>query len=262
MEPAQDIVIGIEDIESAIADNRFVIYYQPQISVNDHKIYGAEALTRLIHPVHGLLAPHYFIETSEQDARVAANLFYYICKDAAGWLQEPQLSDWRFSINVSLRTMLGETFKERLAAIFDRGAANRITLELTESEELCSSYSDLRRLFAELQRSGFRIAFDDFGKGQRHLFDVLHLPVDIVKLDRAFVTALSAHAQLSGLFRPLLQEFHSRGILTVIEGIELQEQYRAWRALGIDAVQGYIVGKPMPMELLIDRTTGIESHRY
>ncbi|MGK5680503.1 putative bifunctional diguanylate cyclase/phosphodiesterase [Actinoplanes sp. URMC 104] len=231
------------ELREAIRDEQLFLLFQPIVTLgDDHRVLGAEALVRWAHPAHGTLAPDAFIPLAERTGLIVP-LGRWVLRAA---LRE--MAHWPagtlININISARDLREADLPAFVAALLDEHgiAADRVTLELTESMPLEPGES--LTALAALRALGVKVALDDFGTGSSPLSLLHDVPVDELKLDRAFTQAapdggIPVAAGVAHLAQAL-------SLHAVAEGVETEEQADRLRDLGFPAAQGYHFGRPMP----------------
>jgi diguanylate cyclase (GGDEF)-like protein len=238
-----------EHIPYAVERDEIVVHYQPQVDLQTGRCHGVEALARWQHPRLGLVAPLEFIPVAERSGAIepiGAHVLRTACAQAAEWSELPGLGDLRLSVNVSARQLAGDSLPAIVrAALAASGlAADRLTLELTESELLEGALAVDR--LVEIADLGVRIAIDDFGTGYASLAYLRSLPVHQVKIDRSFVPhAEDAPPGADDVARAVLLVGQTLGLETIAEGVELSEQASALETAGVQIAQGFLFARPM-----------------
>jgi diguanylate cyclase (GGDEF)-like protein len=259
------------ELRRAFDRDELRVYYQPVVRLASGRLVGAEALVRWHHPERGLLAPSEFIPLAE-DTGLVVPLGRWVlrqaCREAAAWRSArptpPGVAGARaqrpgaggaagaerglsVSVNLSARQLQGsDLVRDVEAALAESGLApGELTLELTESVLLRDSASALACL-AELKAMGVRLAIDDFGVGYSSLSYLQQFPVDLLKIDKAFVDAAGRQAHEPVLVRAMVSLAGTLGLECVAEGIERQAQHDALRSLGCEFGQGYLFARPLP----------------
>ncbi|MFG1924921.1 putative bifunctional diguanylate cyclase/phosphodiesterase [Cryptosporangium sp. NPDC048952] len=242
-----DVHSGAENREmvDALPAGEFVVVYQPIVDLPTGAVIGAEALLRWKHPLRGSIPPVEFIPLAEESGFIL-DLGRWVlraaCEEAAGWsfAENP-----RISVNVSGRQLHDLNFVPDVRRILaDTGLApTRLVLEVTESMLEADAPVALAALEA-LRADGVRIAVDDFGTGYSSLSRLDRLPVDILKIDRAFVTALRRESAVAPVITAIVALANALGMSTVAEGIEEPFQAAALIAHGCGAGQGWLYGRP------------------
>jgi len=237
-------------LRSAVVDKDLVVHYQPIVDLRSASIAGFEALVRWQHPTKGLLSPEAFIPFAEQIGLVES-IDHFVLAQACGQLvQWEEMGivgpDCAVSVNLSTRNMVdGEIAAVVAEVLADTGlrAANLI-LEITEGTMMKDIESALRQLDS-LKALGLRISVDDFGTGYSSLAYLQRLPIDILKIDRTFVAAMTETSQPVGLASAIIRIAETLGQTTIAEGVETAVQVDQLVALGCHLGQGYHLGVPL-----------------
>ena len=233
------------EVRSAVSESQFELHYQPIVELDTREIVGVEALVRWRHPERGLLAPAAFVPFAEQ-AGLAVPIGSWVvreaCRQGAAW-QRPG-RPFTIAVNISGRQLQDpELVHVVRAALAESGLPPRnLSLEVTESTLMLHTDATLATLRA-LKALGVRIAIDDFGTGYSSLACLQQFPIDVLKIDRAFVHALGADGDAENggptLARVVLALAHTLGLRAVAEGIEDERHVRGLRALGCRLGQGF-----------------------
>ncbi|GGA85989.1 hypothetical protein GCM10011369_30040 [Neiella marina] len=234
-------------LKQAIANDGLTLAYQPQVSANE-QLYGAEALVRWHDAELGFVSPAEFIPIAEESGLIHQLGDWVIQKslsDLMNW-QQQGLQIGHLSINVSPWQFALSGFADRLIELVQvKGLqAKHICIELTESSLL----TDLKETIAKLNKLrayGFRVALDDFGTGYSSLAYLRDLPIDILKIDKAFIDELELH-QSSPLTESMIAIGQHMSLDVVAEGVESASQVAKLKQLGCDVYQGYYFAKPLP----------------
>jgi diguanylate cyclase (GGDEF)-like protein/PAS domain S-box-containing protein len=242
------------DLRGALGRQEFELHYQPVVSLSDASVTSCEALLRWTHRDWGAVSPVEFIPLAEENGLIVP---------VGAWVLGTalrQLADWRLtdsrigmSVNVSARQLTDEGVGLMVAAwLAETGVpASALCLEVTETAVLADPARAATRL-GELRALGVRIAFDDFGTGYSSLRHLSQLPVDVIKLDRTFVSALS-HPDGRGdraVLVAVTAAARELGISVVAEGVEEAEQLEELHRAGCGFAQGYLFAHPAPPGLL------------
>ena len=236
----------LHDMRSALEQGRFLVHYQPQARI-DGEIIGFEALARWNHPTRGHVPPSEFIPLAEESGLIAPIgewILRAACREAATW--PPHL---HVAVNLSpVQFRHGDLAGLVHQVLIDTGLApNRLELEITESvliDDLSRALSILRRLKA----LGVRIAMDDFGTGYSSLSTLQAFPFDKIKIDRSFIANLERNAQAATIVRAVLALGRGLNLPVVAEGVETQAQLAFLSHEDCAEVQGYLLGRPLPIE--------------
>jgi len=236
----------------AIADGELFLRYQPIVELATGELHGVEALVRWQHPARGELAPAAFLEVAERSeviGELGAFVLDAACRQAVGWQQlaatlgrpAPYVS-----VNMSARELASPSLIERVRDVLaDTGTyPSLICIEITESA-LVDDPDVTVALLAGLKTLGVRLAVDDFGTGYSSLSWVHRFPIDMLKIDRSFVSPIGRDTQLEALLGGVELFARSLDLLTVAEGIETAEQADKLTELGFAFGQGFHFARPM-----------------
>lgn len=238
-------------LRAARQRDEFELHYQPLVRAEDATVRGAEALLRWRHPSHGLVSPGDFLPVIE-DSDLLEPIGCWVLERAARqgrqWAEQNRHGEnLTMSVNVSARQLTQSSFLEtagRAAAeLGDVGGT--LQLELTEAAVMEDAEAG-RQVLERLRGTGARLAVDDFGTGYSSLRYLHELPVDTLKIDRAFVCLPRDEACESAIARTIVALAESLDLTTVAEGIEEGHQAQQMIRLGVDHLQGYWFGKPLP----------------
>jgi diguanylate cyclase (GGDEF)-like protein len=238
-------------LHRALDRGEFVMHYQPIVHMTTGALYGVEALARWQHPERGLVYPGEFIEAAEETGLIIALgawAFETACMQSAAWAAMPRDGDpVLMSVNLSARQCGHLDLVSSFGAILDRTGADpaSICLEITETALMEDIEASTVTLSA-LKALGLRLALDDFGTGYSSLRALQHFPVDVVKIDRSFVTPMEHDPQEAAIVAAVISLSHALGLRTVAEGIETIAQVDRLRGLGCDLAQGFYFAKPGP----------------
>jgi EAL domain-containing protein (putative c-di-GMP-specific phosphodiesterase class I) len=226
-----------------------VVYYQPIVDLHTTEVAGYEALVRWQHPTRGLVQPIDFIGLAERTTVIAdidERVRRDACRDAATWAARTTAVPARFmSVNLSGRELLLPDLPDRVSRVLDgSGLAPRsLVVEVTESFFIGDAEANTRQL-NQLKDLGVRIALDDFGTGYSSLAYLRRFPIDIIKLDKAFVDELPDGERGRRLVDSVLHLASALGAVAEAEGIETEDQAACLVALGWEFGQGYYFGRP------------------
>lgn len=231
------------DMRRALALQQFRLVYQPQVDLHTGKLAGFEALLRWEHPVRGTVSPVEFIPIAEETGeirRIGAWVILQACQQASLWPAELTVA-----VNVSpLQFDDGQLPAHIKEALSHSGIApERLEVEVTEGLLFHNPDAALAQL-TELRQLGVDIAMDDFGTGYSSLSHLSRFPFTKVKIDQSFVRG-DADDRTQALVTCIISLGASLGMKTLAEGVETPEQYRRLQAAGCDAVQGYLISRPM-----------------
>jgi EAL domain-containing protein (putative c-di-GMP-specific phosphodiesterase class I) len=209
-------------------------------------IIGFEALTRWLHPARGFVPPSDFIPLAEESGLIVEMgewILREACREAASWPQPLQIA-----VNLSpAQFMHGDVVGLVHAILLETGLApGRLELEITEGV-LIEDFERGLALLRRLKALGVRISMDDFGSGYSSLSYLQAFPVDKIKVDRTFVINLGLNPQSAAIISAVIDLGHGLEMSIVAEGVETPDQLAFLAAEGCDAVQGYLIGKPLPI---------------
>ncbi len=238
------------ELRQAIAQNEFEIYYQPQIDLETRALIGAECLIRWNHPAHGLVMPGDFLQVAELSGLIVPIgelVIRAACEQSVAW-QKKGLPPIRLSINVSLTQLRRGDLEKAVSKILDETGADSKFLEFEVTEEVASenNLARIAKILWALKEKGIQIAIDDFGTGYSSLSHLKNFPVDILKIDRSFVSDMCGNLQDIAIVRTIVQLGHSLGLRVIAEGVETEGQIAALRREGCEQAQGFYFGRPIP----------------
>ena len=245
----------IGQLERAIDNNELWIAYQPKLDLAWNRIIGAEALVRWTHPERGTVGPDEFIIAAETHNRID-KLTAFVLDRALSATNEIHYIEPNFTIAVNLSAQLLEspTLINMVQAAIrkNRFPADKLVLEITETAHLARSKIALSTM-AQFRAMGIHLSVDDYGTGNATMDYLKLLPSDEVKIDRSFVSGICSDAQDRIMVQSTIKMVHDLGRRVVAEGVETQDVMDQLRALGCDMVQGYLVGKPVPLGVFIQQ---------
>ncbi|MER7276854.1 bifunctional diguanylate cyclase/phosphodiesterase [Dactylosporangium sp. NPDC000244] len=249
------------DLARAISEHQFIVHFQPIVDLASGRVIAAEALTRWQHPDQGPLSPDRFLGAIERSGQLAA------FADAVLDQALIAVTDWAdaghqipVAVNVSPRSLLDPSFPDAVARrLSARGVpASALVIELTESVTL-SKLEVVDEVLAALRDQGIRLALDDFGTGFSSLATLARVPVDELKIDRSFVSAMNASAP-GAVVRSTIDLGRSLDLLVVAEGVEREDQRQQLWELGCPAGQGHLFARAMPADRLLAHLNRGEGH--
>ncbi len=246
------------ELRRSIPQGELVLHYQPQVTLATGAIGSVEALVRWNNPREGLMPPDRFIPMAEEmgiihplTAWVLDNALSQLCKWLAAGL------DISISINVSPRCIEDHSMEEMVtrALATSKVEARRLTLEITEGVAMAAAAA---KSLARLSEIGVRLSLDDFGTGYSSLLYLMRLPIDEIKIDRSFVSALATDADSAAIVRSAVGLGHNLRLRVVAEGLQDRAAEAILIEAGCDAAEGFLVGRPMnepeTTALLIERS--------
>lgn len=240
-------------LRKAIFRDEFIVYYQPKLDMASMQIVGMEALVRWQHPEMGLLPPGKFIPLAEETGLISVITERVLSKatlQLKAW-SDAGLGNYQVAVNIPPQQLhKGNLLQLLRQALDDSGLpAQQLEIELTESS-LIDDPELAIRLFREVRHEGISIALDDFGTGYSSLGHLRHFPLDVLKIDRAFIRDVESDNSQAAIVRAIIVMAHELGMRVVAEGIETPRQFAFLKAQNCDYVQGYFISKPVPADIM------------
>ena len=239
------------DLRRALERDEFRVWYQPIVSLANHRLVGVEALVRWQHPERGLVAPGEFLDVAAEvglTSQIDEWVLREACRQGRDWLRTGTLSaSATISVNLSAKAFARESLVEHVLGILrETGyAAAGLRLEITEGAAIEDAVR-ARTVLAELRASGVRISLDDFGTGYSSLSYLQSLPLDTLKIDRSFVAGIGTDEDKGEIVKLIVGLARTLGLEIVAEGTETAAQVEYLRLLGCQFGQGYFFAKPAP----------------
>ena len=241
------------DAKTALENNEFLVYFQPKYDVDTEKIIGAEALVRWEHPVRGILSPGSFIPVFEYNGFIVDLDLYVldkVCELISAWLKVG-ITPVCISVNLSRMHLYEQDMVAKLTEVVNRYNVppEYIEFELTESA-FYEETDRLLRIMSEIKEAGFRLSMDDFGSGYSSLNLLRRLPVDVLKLDKAFFDNGEEHDEARGkrIVMHVISMAKDLEMEVVAEGVETKDQKDFLQGAKCDMIQGYYFARPMPLK--------------
>lgn len=247
------------DLRFAVERDEFELYYQPIVGLRNANLVGFEALVRWNHPKRGLVPPDEFIPICENTGLIVpmtVNILRSACNQVAKWQKALQTNDpLSVAVNLSGKHFAHQDLVDQIREVLNTSGINPLSLklELTESAVMENAESAILML-KQIKETGVQISIDDFGTGYSSLSYLHRFPIDLLKIDRSFVSAMETNVENSEIVRTVVALAKSLNLKVVAEGIETLHQFHQLRILGCDYGQGYLFSKPMPVadiELMI-----------
>lgn len=243
-----ELLTGLRD---ALREQQFRLYYQPQVDAEGH-ITGVEALIRWERPGLGLVSPADFIPVAEESGLIQPIGLWVLetaCRQLACWAASPDKAKLTIAVNVSAIQFNRADFVGQVLAILQRTGANpqQLKLELTESL-LVDKVDNVIAKMSELKAQGVGFSLDDFGTGYSSLAYLRRLPLDQLKIDRSFVRELLEDPNCVAIAQTIIVLGQTMKLLVIAEGVETENQRALLANLGCYAYQGYLFGRPLPIE--------------
>ena len=245
---AGDRLRTMEELRTALAEDQLLVHLQPQVSLRDGRVVGAEALVRWQHPTRGLLAPAELLPAAEQAGLLrplAQTVLELALTAAASWWGEHRVP---VSVNLSVADVTDLDLPAAVAAALARHGlpAEALTLELVE-DTLMAEPERGRTVLGELRSIGVRTSIDDYGTGYSSLAYLRGLPADELKLDRSLTADVDVDPRAAAIVRHTVALAADLGLDLVVEGVEDAATGAALARLGCDVAQGFAIARPMPV---------------
>jgi diguanylate cyclase (GGDEF)-like protein len=242
------------DLNIALKENEFELYYQPQVDVKSDLIIGAEALIRWHHPKKGMISPFKFIPVAEETGLIVA-IGEWVLKEACRRIKELQddpNTPERFkkiSVNISSKQFRLPSFTTDVKTIIDETKIDPsfLELEVTEGALISNLDSAIEKMLI-LKELGIKFSIDDFGTGYSSLTYLKKLPVDIIKIDKSFISNMHADSNDKVLTQTIIQMSQNLRLGLIAEGVEKIEHLNFLEEKGCQSYQGYFFCKPIPFD--------------
>lgn len=240
-----------KDLRKALERDEFLLYYQPQVTLPDRKIIGAEALIRWIHPQKGMIPPDKFIPIAEESGLIIDINKWVIqtaCRQNHEW-KNLGLSPVRIAVNLSGYQLANQNIIEVIKEALDSVGLEPKNLEIEITENiLMQEEVDTVGILNQLKELNLQIALDDFGTGYSSLSYLTSFPVDVIKIDRSFVMGCIEQKNNLIIIKAIIAMGHSLGMRIIAEGIETADQLELMNLYGVDEAQGYFFKPPVPQD--------------
>jgi diguanylate cyclase (GGDEF)-like protein/PAS domain S-box-containing protein len=239
-----------DDLRRAIKAKQFILFYQPQVERG--RLTGAEVLIRWQHPTRGMVRPDEFIRSAEDSGLILPMGDWVLeaaCAQIASWAGREETAHLSLSVNISALQFRQPEFTEQVLATLERTGANPrdLKLELTESM-LVDNFEEVIQKMTELKSHGLSFSLDDFGTGYSSLAYLKRLPLDQLKIDRAFVRDMLMDASSGAIAQAILSLGRAMNLSVVAEGVETEEQRSFLTDLGCHCFQGFLFSQPLPVD--------------
>jgi diguanylate cyclase (GGDEF)-like protein/PAS domain S-box-containing protein len=245
----------VSQLHKALDRHEFSIVYQPKLSLSSGRMTGVEALLRWSNAELGAVAPSTFIPLAEETGLIVP-IGEWVLREALSELRRWEragVGDVSVAVNVSMLQLLRGDLPTllRQAVAQSHVRPDRIVLELTESMVMANAEQSITTLRA-LKDLGISIAIDDFGTGYSSLSQLKRLPIDTLKIDKAFVGDITIDADDEAITSTVITMAHSLGLEVIAEGVETREQLEYLRERGCDEIQGFLVSRPLPGDSMLE----------
>lgn len=250
------------DLRFAIERNEFELYYQPIVDLKEASLSGFEALVRWNHPQRGLVPPNEFIPISESTGLIipmTVQILHSACRQVVAWKQKlPIGTPLSVAVNLSGKHFAHPELVDQINTVISETGIDpsSLKLELTESAVMENAETAILML-KQIKETGVQISIDDFGTGYSSLSYLHRFPIDLLKVDRSFVSAMEENTENGEIVRTVIALASALNLKVVAEGIESVHQFHQLRVLGCQYGQGYLFSKPLPAQdierLIADR---------
>jgi EAL domain-containing protein (putative c-di-GMP-specific phosphodiesterase class I) len=232
-----------------------VVYYQPIVDLRKGRLRGFEALLRWMHPEKGMVMPDEFIPLAEDSGLIVPIGMWVLeesCKQAEIWqMRYPEFNAMSLSVNLSCKQFLQSDLATRVDEVMKQTHVDESTislnLEITETVVMQNA-SCSTDIFRDLKALGIKLAVDDFGTGYSSLAYLQSFPVDMLKIDKQFVSRIDSNKDSYAIVKTVVDLSSNLGLAVVAEGVETQEQFRLLSEMGCQYAQGYYFSRPVPAE--------------
>jgi diguanylate cyclase (GGDEF)-like protein len=245
----------LEELRAGLDRDELILHYQPKVHLASGRITGVEALVRWNHPYRGLVYPDGFLSLAENAGligRLTERVIEVALAQCRAWWDEEL--DLTVAVNLSTSNLQDTRLPGRVADALARHGVPPAALDLEVTEEvLIREAARATQVLGELRAMGIRLAVDDYGTGYSSLAYLHALPVDDLKLDRAFVAHCDTDARSAAIVKSTVELAHNLGMRMIAEGVESEAVLDRLRQWGCDVVQGYHLGRPQAPEHLTPR---------
>ena len=253
-----------QDLRVALTEEQFELHFQPQIDLRDGQVCGVEALVRWTHPEHGLMPPGRFIPLAEETGLIVPLgkwILRQACEHAAKWNRLG--FGLRVAVNLSARQFNDEHLPTLINELLSEIGLppELLELELTETM-LVNDVESANRILHTLKGLGVTLSLDDFGTGYSSLAQLKRFPLDIIKIDRSFISDIHTEQSSEAITRTIIKLAHNLNMVAIAEGVETAGQRAFLEEHGCDVIQGYLISGPLPGEAFEEwvRQNGAASH--
>lgn len=248
----KDLMDKIEiqaQLRSAITNNEFDIYYQPQIDLENEKIIGFEALLRWNHPTKGVVLPAEFIQIAEETGLIVT-IGEWVLKKACEQLKEWEEQGFNsviIAVNLSRRQFRDKNLMPMVQSVIEETGISPNSLELEIKEEIAiEDINYTMQTILDLRQKGVLFSLDDFGTGYSSLSYLKHLPLDSLKLDKSFVDSITEDTDSRAIISTLISLARALGINVIAEGVESGSQEDFLKDARCNQAQGFLYSEPVP----------------
>jgi diguanylate cyclase (GGDEF)-like protein/PAS domain S-box-containing protein len=243
------------DLRRALAEEQFLVQYQPQVDLESGRVVGFEALVRWNHPDRGILMPDQFLGIAEEGGMIAAIgdwVLHRACRQVRAWADEG-FDGVRVSVNLSAGQVRDRQIITTVRSALEENdlAPQQLELELTENI-LFQETEGAAALLRRIKDLGIRLAVDDFGSGYSTLRQIASFPIDVIKIDKLFASGVLTDTRDAAVVEGLARIAQNLGLSTIGEGIEDTDQLEMYRRFGFDMIQGFVYSPPVDPQTCTD----------
>ncbi|MCQ2494524.1 MAG: EAL domain-containing protein, partial [Lachnospiraceae bacterium] len=240
-----------QKLNNAVANNNFVVYFQPQYISDSKKLRGMEALVRWRDEQKGIISPEVFIPLAEKNGKIISIGNFVLDESIriySEWREKYNV-DFVMSINISALQYKKDDFVQTVKNVIEKYNVppKKVELEITESIFIDDFDSVIDKL-NDLRKYGVKISLDDFGTGYSSLSYLKKLPIDTLKIDKSFIDTVLVDTPTRIITESILEMSHHMGFESIAEGVESEAQYDYLNDVGCDVIQGYFFGRAYPAE--------------
>ncbi|GAB6054377.1 hypothetical protein JCM17960_31970 [Magnetospira thiophila] len=243
------------DLRQAIEASAMSLWYQPVVDLARHKIAHVEALLRWEHPQRGMISPALFVPLAEETGLIAEIGLWALreaCTQIHSWRQT-DAPIFTVAVNLSARQFLDAGFADKVLRILKETGADPSWLSLDLNEDLMNGNSvQIEDTLRQIRGAGIQISLDDFGTGYSSLSHLRRLAVDILKIDKSIVAGVTSDSRDANLVETIVAMGHSMGATVIAEGVETAEQLKILTSQGCDLAQGFLFGRPVKADSLLE----------
>jgi diguanylate cyclase (GGDEF)-like protein len=254
------------DLRRAIEQHEFLVYYQPIISLQTGELVGFEALIRWQHPERGLVPPIQFIPVAEDTGLIVAIgewVMNEACRQLCIWQKQyPSTKPLKIAVNLASKEIGSPDLLVKIDRVLAETGLDPSSLRIEITESMLMEYGEeTSNLLLEIQSRNIQLSIDDFGQGYSSLSYLHRLPVDTLKIDRAFVSQMHLKGENFEIVRTISTLAHTLGMDIVAEGVETLEQFATLRELGCEFAQGYLFAPPLNVQAASEAISNQQSWR-
>jgi diguanylate cyclase (GGDEF)-like protein len=244
------------ELRNAVSQQQFQLYYQPQIDLHDGSVNGAEALIRWLHPERGMIPPDLFISLAEETGLImdiGEWVIHTACVDAVRVASHYEAMT--IAVNISAKQFYGPSLVENIEQVLQATGlpAEQLEVEITEGI-LLNDMEHAIGILNQLREMGISISLDDFGTGFSSLNYLRQLPIDVLKIDRSFISNMLMHSKDRAIVKTIIELGRHMELKVIAEGIETREEAVFLRDNGCHIGQGFLFARPAPVESLLSPT--------